>query len=173
MDNCGKWSLLPQPAKFWPFCSVFCSTCCNFIAEKRRRQADGDFTWSMLWGHHLLDRKYEGPSLLHHWLQGNVLAVTQLACFHPPAKLWLSPTAVCSPGEHKWIAPRVVSSRKMSRGDTLSQPALRYDALSQQCIQELNNCCQLLSNRSICIEIGSRFADGPVLTLLCISHAHE
>lgn len=51
--------------------------------------------------------------------------------------------------------------------------ALRYDALSQQCIQELNNCCQLLSKRSICIEIGSRFADGPVLMLLCISHAHE
>lgn len=47
---------------------------------------------------------------------GNLLAVIQLACCHPPAKLWHS--AVCSPGTRKWITFDCVGSRKMSRGDT-------------------------------------------------------
>lgn len=153
------------------FCNVFCSTCRKMFSRERLVTSPAAcFGATIYW-----TGNKAGPVYCSIGFKvGNQLAVIQLASCHPPAKFWHSPTTICSPGECKWVTPRLCQFKKdEQRATPPSLPALRYDARIQRCIQELNVCWQLLSNHSISRENGCRFAAGPLLLLFCILHLHE
>lgn len=106
--------VLLQPATaLLAFCYVFCSTCskvfCREVCWKQLVISPvACFEATIYW-----PGSKSGPVCCSIGFKtGNVLAVIQLACCHAPGKLWHSPTAVCSPGEHKWIPPRLCQFKK-------------------------------------------------------------